>query len=213
MVNTFILTNSPKECMKLLDYRRLGKQRVEAYQIINVIEDQTQQGWKNHPAAKMWKDHVNGLKYYFNCAVDEWVSRGYKNTMKKYDIPDNSESELPWWYQNVQLQKSHRASLLRKNPEFYEKLFEKDIYYTRGYIWMGNLNEETFNKMKSEQECDLDEICAPIGSGTPSQFRYTKEEVELWSQNKTLNPKTGRKIKESGSIYKDLEKAFKFYTL
>lgn len=37
MVNTFILCTSYANSMKLLDYRRLGKQRVEASQIINIL--------------------------------------------------------------------------------------------------------------------------------------------------------------------------------
>ena len=36
---------------KCLDYRRLGKQRIEAFQILNILEGKTTKaGWKHHPA-------------------------------------------------------------------------------------------------------------------------------------------------------------------
>lgn len=36
MVNTFLVCSNYQESAKLLDYKRLGKQRVEAYQILNI---------------------------------------------------------------------------------------------------------------------------------------------------------------------------------
>ena len=36
-----------------LDNKRLGKQRVEAYQIIRALTGESQ-GWIHHPATKMW---------------------------------------------------------------------------------------------------------------------------------------------------------------
>ena len=37
-----------------LDYRRLGKQRVEAMQLLNAMKRE-KGGWINHPATKMWR--------------------------------------------------------------------------------------------------------------------------------------------------------------
>ncbi len=94
MVNTFIVSSDPKKCAKALDNKRLGKQRVEAYQIINLLEhkDDTKKGFSNHPATQMWKPYLAGLKYYYNCIVEEWIDRGFNNTMKLYD--DVSEDDL-----------------------------------------------------------------------------------------------------------------------
>ena len=48
---------------KCLDYRRLGKQRVEAFQILNILEGKTTKaGWKHHPAVLMWEGYENALK-------------------------------------------------------------------------------------------------------------------------------------------------------
>ena len=39
MVNTFLVSRNFQESAKMLDYRRLGKQRVEAMQILNILLD------------------------------------------------------------------------------------------------------------------------------------------------------------------------------
>lgn len=215
MVNTFILTNSPKNCVKLLDYRRLGKQRVEAKQIIDAIENPKSNGWSNHPVTKMWKNDVLGLKYYFNCCVDEWIDRGYKNTMIKYIIEFDDEKDiLPWFYYNKQIQESFKASLLRKNPEYYnDKIMCEEEYMLNGYIWIGKLNKNNIKLMKEGVLLPLKEVCEKFGSGTPAQYRISKQICVEWLISKNINPKTGRKIKETGNLYKDYEKASKFYKL
>lgn len=38
-----------------LDYRRLGKQRIEAYQILQTLQNPEQRSWRNHPAVRMWR--------------------------------------------------------------------------------------------------------------------------------------------------------------
>ena len=95
MVNTFLPYADFKQSAQCLDYRRLGKQRVEARQIIKVLEDPEAKAWKNHPATLMWKGYVPALKAYFNVIVSEWVARGYKNNLPLYDLPD--EVIYPWW--------------------------------------------------------------------------------------------------------------------
>jgi len=70
-----------------LDYRRLGKQRVEAKQILNILLGKAKVNrngkipWSNHPAVLMWKGYEEGLKQYYNVIVLEWINRGYKNNM------------------------------------------------------------------------------------------------------------------------------------
>ena len=209
MVNTFILTNSPKTCVKLLDYRRLGKQRVEAQQIINALE-KLSNGWTNHPVTIMWKDHIIGLKYYFNCCVEEWIIRGYVNNMTLYDIPsfEDEKKILPWFYYNHQIQESFKASLLRKDPTYYSAVISCDENYMHyGYIWIGKLNPEQIETMKSNIDLPLEHICQKFGSGTPAHYRISKDVCLKWIQNKDINPITGRTIKKTGSVYKDLEQA------
>ena len=82
-MQTFLPYKSFDKSFKVLDYRRLGKQRVEAMQILNVLLGRTKtKGWVNHPATKMWKGYENALKQYLNKCIDHWIARGYNNNMK-----------------------------------------------------------------------------------------------------------------------------------
>ena len=47
-MQTFLPYDTFEESATVLDYRRLGKQRVEGMQIINAIENPNKQGWQNH---------------------------------------------------------------------------------------------------------------------------------------------------------------------
>jgi hypothetical protein len=198
MVNTFILCDDLRESFRMLDNRRLGKQRVEAQQILRVLLDAkviaknmglgscpTQAGlvgdvaretwyknvyalyrkhdtqfilngrtikggWSNHPMTIMWIGYENALKEYINFCIDEWVLRGFKNTMSKHVI--SKPVVYPWWVTNISLINSHVSAVLRK--EFCRK--ENRWYwgmdklncvactgwYKKGYLWVGALTLE-----------------------------------------------------------------------
>ena len=52
-MQTFLISPYPYETAKILDNRRLGKQRIEALQILNILLGETKStAWKNHPATR-----------------------------------------------------------------------------------------------------------------------------------------------------------------
>lgn len=75
----FVPETSFSEIARVLDYRRLGKQRVETFQILRANLDLTL-GWKNHPASRMWAENLAGLSAYGVAMCEEWIARGYKDT-------------------------------------------------------------------------------------------------------------------------------------
>ena len=113
---TFLPSSSFEESAKILDYKRLGNQRVEA----NLIRKTILGGgrWINHPAVRMWLPYYPALLLYRNEMIKEWISRGFKNAMSILEI-----SELiiimPIWLGNPLLHSSHRSNLLRKDPTWY----------------------------------------------------------------------------------------------
>ena len=132
-MQTFLPYKSFKKSFKTLDYKRLGKQRVEAYQVLNVLLGRTTTGgWRNHPITKMWKGYENALKQYLNECIDEWVHRGYNNTMKHEVI--NEDIVYPHWLGNKSFHSSHRANLLRKDYEYYSQ-FEWEEDSENPYTW------------------------------------------------------------------------------
>ena len=133
-MQTFLPYPDFKESLRVLDDKRLGKQRVECYQIISAItgrprkDGKPYKGWVNHPCTIMWRDYVNALKTYYNLSIDEWVNRGNKNTMVYENI--TGPIELPTWLGNQDFHSSHRSNLLRK-----------DLDYYRSYGWTEDPND------------------------------------------------------------------------
>ncbi len=120
---------------KVLDRQRLGKQRVECKQIINALEG-TSKGWQNHPATLMWKDHPVALALYGAIVCQEWISRGYKDTLLPFFQERMQHRPLtePYWWGDDKFHASHRSNLLRKMPEHYRK-FWPDEPDDLPYVW------------------------------------------------------------------------------
>ena len=117
-MQTFLPYSNFQKTAEVLDYRRLGKQRVEGMQIIKTILTPEQKGWQNHPIVIMWTPYVQALMLYTNTIINEWIKRGYNNNMKLYEIDSIT---MPHWLGNKEFHASHRANLLRKDPEWYGK--------------------------------------------------------------------------------------------
>jgi hypothetical protein len=138
-MQTFLPYPDFRESLQALDNKRLGKQRVEAYQIISAITGRPKKdgtpykGWVNHPCSVMWRDYVNALKLYYNDAIDVWKERGFKNTMEYERI--DGDFVLPEWLGNEEFHSSHRANLLRKDLAYYSKQGWQDNPEDP-YLWM-----------------------------------------------------------------------------
>ena len=134
-MQTFLPYADFEKSARCLDYRRLGKQRVEAKQIIDCIEGKGNQGWKHHPAVRMWEGYTDALKIYYNTIVEEWVSRGYKNNMKLYSMGTMPILVgRPEWFGRKDFHDAHKSNLLRKDKEFYGK-YNWDVPDDLPYLW------------------------------------------------------------------------------
>ena len=116
-MQTFVPYDEFRPSLECLDYRRLGKQRVESSQIINVISTGSTGAWSNHPAVNMWRGHLPALVAYYNLNLEIWADRGYNNIkLQPMEVPGKIVMP-PWW--GGPIHANHRANLLRKKPEFY----------------------------------------------------------------------------------------------
>lgn len=135
-MQTFLPYPNYIRSVQSLDMKRLGKQRIEAKQIVDILEGKPSKQ-KNHPAIKMWVGYTNSLKYYTNCCIDEWIRRGYKNTMVKYST--GFQNEDPWYIGNADFHRAMRARLIEKDKEFYLPKFPGDEGFNDGkYFWPVN---------------------------------------------------------------------------
>jgi Pyrimidine dimer DNA glycosylase len=130
-VQTFIPCTTFEDCAKVLDYRRLGKQRVECKQILDTLAGKSS-SWKNHPAVKMWAGYEEALRQYQRQIILEWMLvRGYKNNM---EIPERKDCKLPPWWGGP-IHASHRSALLEKNFEYYYGNWGWEDEPKIEYIW------------------------------------------------------------------------------
>ena len=138
---------------RVLDLRRLGKQRVETLQIIRALTRPTY-GWQHHPAVLMWRGYEEALGAYGAAMVKEWTERGRADTTAAtmrddlaaagVRVPPRSQSQLsrlkrrglPPWLGDPAFHLSHRAALMRKEPTHYAAFFD-DVGDGSGieYVW------------------------------------------------------------------------------
>jgi len=118
-----------------LDNKRLGKQRVEAYQILRALTGKSM-GWIHHPATKMWQGYESSLAEYGMQMCDEWITRGFKDSL--YDEFRKFHDWLPvtgspWWVSNRALQVTHQSNLLYKDWDYYKNYFR--VPDDLPYLW------------------------------------------------------------------------------
>jgi hypothetical protein len=168
-------TDSFERTAQELDNKRLNKQVLEAWQLMLTLtqldprgEHRDPKGWRNHPAAKMWRGHEKALALYASTMCDAWLGRGFKSTMHpKIEGTFSRALELgrvedrltfPAWMQDTdkyrQIASTHRVALLRKDYPWYsqfgypeDKGYRPDHYQ---YLWPddnGDLQLGTFNNL------------------------------------------------------------------
>jgi hypothetical protein len=147
-MQTFVPYADFEASARALDTKRLGKQRVEVIQIVRAL---TVPGyaWSQHPAVLMWKGFEEALGRYGLTMCDVWLELGFGDTcaatiaadLAAFGIPEiRSEAELaaaaalPPWLFDAAVQESHQSALVRKDPEFYRKLFP-DVRPDLDYVW------------------------------------------------------------------------------
>jgi Pyrimidine dimer DNA glycosylase len=132
-VQTFLPYPDFAASAAVLDDKRLGKQRVETYQILRALT-WPKYGWKNHPAVRMWRGFTPALVRYGIDVCDAWEARGYADATREAilaftggQVPPSRElreqGRLPQWLGAEAVHVSHRSALLRKDPEHYRRFF------------------------------------------------------------------------------------------
>ncbi len=145
-MNTFLPYPDFQQSARCLDRQRLGKQRVEVYQLLRALLG-FHSRWVNHPATKMWQGYIPCLCSYGLVMCQEWIARGYQDTcfgkigelVPKGTCYSWETLPKPAWLGNEAFHAAHRSNLIRKDPIWYSK-----FGWTEGpnlpYIWP--VNEE-----------------------------------------------------------------------
>lgn len=142
-MQTFLPLADLKENAKCLDRLRLGKQRVEARDILVVLlgrpswcsEKQYNyliSRYKNHPAVLQYKGNELFLLHYLRYICDEWVNRGYEEncflqaaeacqSILEGKNPFDLIGVIPPYWLNDGFRARHRAALLYKDIRHYKQ--------------------------------------------------------------------------------------------
>jgi len=164
-LQTFLPYPDFAQSARVLDNKRLGKQRVECLQILKTlakgptevvqkIDRRTgdtvaihrKTPWYNHPAVQQWKGHEYLLYHsYFASVCGEWLQRGFKDTCYEKARLVMLSTDWPWqrldepsWLGNEAYHASHRSNLLRKDFAHYSQ-FGWTEPTTLPYVWPSKL--------------------------------------------------------------------------
>jgi hypothetical protein len=152
-MQTFLPYPDFAESAACLDPKRLGKQRVEAIQVLRALTVPGY-GWRRHPAAAMWAGYEEALVSYGLTVCEAWVRRGHADTTAATLSADfetatgltevraqrslAESGELPPWLGDAEFHRSHQSALVRKDPAFYGHLFGGDVPTELPYVWPGS---------------------------------------------------------------------------
>ncbi|MGW1560473.1 MSMEG_6728 family protein [Streptomyces sp. NPDC002144] len=148
-MQTFLPDPDFRTTAQLLDRRRLGKQRVEALQVLRGLTVPGY-GWRRHPAVRMWAGYEEALVRYGLEICRVWRELGHQDSCAASLVagfaahrPGHAvreqgrlaaERELPPWLGDERFHRSHRSALVRKDPAVYGELFP-GVPDDLPYVW------------------------------------------------------------------------------
>ena len=153
-MQTFLPYPDFDESARCLDYRRLGKQRIETRSILSA-HFWSDYGWQTHPATQMWRGYSISLAHYGITMCAEWQRRGYKDNTEFFfrEILERNPTATridPPWLGMPKFHRSHQSNLLRKYPEHYGK-FNWNVSHHLEYYWPTTEARKLENVVKSRQ--------------------------------------------------------------
>ncbi len=137
-MQTFLPFENFRRSAQALDDRRLGKQRVEALQVLRALTRPVY-GWKSHPVVLQWKGYEEALVSYALEVCEEWKRRGFADSVATSITAELAEvsattvvrsqrdlacaGALPPWLGDDAFHAGHRSALAGKDPAYYRERF------------------------------------------------------------------------------------------
>src|SRR3569833_4507136 len=90
-MQTFLPFADFEASARVLDAKRLGKQRVEAIQVLRALTVPGY-GWRHHPAAAMWAGYEEALVRYGLDVCAAWCRLGHADTCATTMVSDLTEA-------------------------------------------------------------------------------------------------------------------------
>lgn len=130
-MQTFLPSSRYNTAASMLDNKRLNKQILECYQILNVLSGRSKtNAWRNHPAVLMWEGNERGLWRYVQAMITEAKSRGIRTENNEKNLNELKDKCWNHWQDDtpeyftdqnkmMRIVTTHRANLFNKDPLYY----------------------------------------------------------------------------------------------
>ncbi|PKW05647.1 hypothetical protein SAMN05428944_7326 [Streptomyces sp. 1222.5] len=154
-MQTFLPDPDFRRSALLLDRRRLGKQRVEALQVLRGLTVPGH-GWRRHPAVRMWSGYEEALVRYGLEVCRVWREQGHQDSCAASLVAGFAHcrpgspvrgqddlaaaGELPPWLGDEGFHRSHQSALVRKDRDVYADEFP-GVPDDLPYVWPGSDRE------------------------------------------------------------------------
>jgi len=91
--------------------------------------------WYAHATARMWRGYDVALRLYGRTICEEWISRGYRDSMRDRFCDGPVFHQHPPWLGDPAFHLAHQSNLIRKDPAHYRPIFGNDVPDDLPYIW------------------------------------------------------------------------------
>ncbi len=216
-MQTFLPYADFERSARILDRKRLGKQRVETIQVVRALT-RPGYGWANHPAVLMWRGFEEALgRYGFTCC-QAWIEVGFSDTCALTIATDlraagvntvrtqpelAAADALPPWLDDEALHRSHQSALVRKDQQHYRPLFP-DVPDDLPYVWPVRspaVLEAEQRKAENEarrQERALERTRLEVEQLRRKRSRAAKKSWQTRRQNSARPTRVGSDIADDG---------------
>lgn len=143
-MQTFLPYASFERSARVLDERRLGKQRVEVLQCLRALHVPNY-GWRHHAAVRMWRGNEEALAAYGLAVCRVWIRAGCADTVAGKIVVELGRAPrrqpelrrlglLPRWLGRRDFHLAHRSALVARDPTWYRRFFP-DVRDDLPYVW------------------------------------------------------------------------------
>jgi hypothetical protein len=147
-----------------LDLRALAQQHKEASELLqDMAYDEQEFVAANHPVRRMWTGYEVALGVYVACMGVELTRRGIIRGLDSLQLSKpieelrrdyGQEFDLPPWFSDQDIMRSHRSNLIRRYPADYSKHW-KGTPANLPYLWPVVDEEGGYKIMLSKRDKEL----------------------------------------------------------
>lgn len=183
-MQSFIVDYNLSKNFQYLDSKRLFKNLLENFQILNACLDKDY-GWQNHPAVRQIRGYEQLLMNYIEANYKECLNRNiaiyttlWQQTIQlaqKFNIKHNNNPNKPNWWGNEQITNSHKNRLFCKGEiDIVCAAIKKHLKIKSIDAWLKERYKKSKNQLKWADCLVLKEFCAANNIDITEKNHYSQ---------------------------------------